>query len=305
MSLFTRRALLPFLVIPVAVPCGAITLAAGTNDGFLLPADTVAPGAALVTVLGQYGGVQAYDLVAGVNGANDRQVAHTFTGLAGVTSATLTIRVRAGQVAGVENDGIFFSFVESPTDSYAEKIAWRRTFGPVPETQPWYPEDDPGLVASSWHADAEALIILDLGALPMPDGSTLDLLPQVFAKGFLDVNVSDDTAVDYAFLQVELTSTDAPLVSAGAADLRAFPNPFRASTALHFSIPQAGPATLAIYDVTGRPVRTDWRVDWGPGENTVRWDGRDDRGRQVASGVYWVRLSTPQSAEAVRVVHLR
>jgi hypothetical protein len=305
MNPLVRIALLPLLAAAFASPSGAVSLAAGANDGFLAPPDTVVPSAALKTVLGSYGGVQNYDLVAGVNGANDRQVAHTFTGLGGLTSGTLEIRVRAGQVTGVENDGIFLSFVDSPTDSYAQRIVWRRSFGAISAIPPWYPEDDPGLVGTSWMPDDEVLILLDLRALPMPDGSTLDLIPQIATRGYLDVNVSDETGVDYAFVQGELGATGTPLAGIEPSDLRAFPNPFLTSTSLAFTVRETGPVRLGIYDVAGRPVRTDWRVDWAPGRHTLAWDGRDDGGRRVAAGVYWARLEGAGSVQTIRLVHLR
>jgi hypothetical protein len=69
------------------------------------------------------------------------------------------------------------------------------------------------------------------------------------------------------------------------------PNPFNPRTTIRYSLAQAGPAMLAIYDVSGRRVRT--LVD-GPqtaGAHEAVWDGTNDRGLRVAGGVYWSRLS--------------
>jgi len=70
----------------------------------------------------------------------------------------------------------------------------------------------------------------------------------------------------------------------------AAPNPFNPATVLRFSLPVAGHAALQVYDVQGRLVRTlvDGHRAAGPGE--VRWDGRDQAGRRVASGTYYARL---------------
>ena len=70
----------------------------------------------------------------------------------------------------------------------------------------------------------------------------------------------------------------------------AAPNPFNPMTTLHFSLPVAGHAELKLFDVQGRLVRTlvDGQLRAGPGQ--VRWDGRDQGGRRVASGTYYARL---------------
>ncbi len=68
------------------------------------------------------------------------------------------------------------------------------------------------------------------------------------------------------------------------------PNPFTPSTMVSFELREAGPVSLRIYDSSGRLVRTlaDGRVTAGP--HSVAWNGRDDRGTRVASGVYLTRL---------------
>ncbi len=70
------------------------------------------------------------------------------------------------------------------------------------------------------------------------------------------------------------------------------PSPFRAGAAIRFSLAQAGEAGLCVFDVSGRRVRT--LVD-GPleaGEHAITWDGADDSGRRLGSGIYWVQLVT-------------
>jgi hypothetical protein len=68
------------------------------------------------------------------------------------------------------------------------------------------------------------------------------------------------------------------------------PNPFNPSTQIRFSLPTAGPVQLRIYDVRGRLVRTLVDQAYEAGTWTVTWNGRDDRGRSVASGAYLYEL---------------
>jgi hypothetical protein len=70
-----------------------------------------------------------------------------------------------------------------------------------------------------------------------------------------------------------------------------FPNPFNNETILSFSLPEAVPVWLKIFDVMGREVRvlSDGRV-WEKGRHYLRWGGRDETGHAVSSGVYILSL---------------
>ena len=84
------------------------------------------------------------------------------------------------------------------------------------------------------------------------------------------------------------------------------PNPTSGSTSISFDIPDhAGPVHLVIYNVRGQVVRTvlDGPVDRGRHERA--WDGSDDHGRQVASGVYFARLMVGGKTSDQKVMVLR
>lgn len=79
-----------------------------------------------------------------------------------------------------------------------------------------------------------------------------------------------------------------------------FPNPFNPTTTISFSIPASDPGpshgkpervcTLAVYDLTGKLVRSLVQGSVHSGAYQVVWDGKDASGRQVASGIYFYRL---------------
>ena len=69
-----------------------------------------------------------------------------------------------------------------------------------------------------------------------------------------------------------------------------YPNPFNPSTKLSYRLPEGGNLDLAVYDLQGRRLRTlrsGWR-DAGRGE--VTWNGRDEAGRALPSGIYFAKL---------------
>ena len=73
--------------------------------------------------------------------------------------------------------------------------------------------------------------------------------------------------------------------------LSCFPNPFNPKTAIRFDLPAAGPAELAVYDVRGRRVRTLFQGELIAGTHEATWNGRDDSGRSLASGIYFARVT--------------
>jgi len=87
--------------------------------------------------------------------------------------------------------------------------------------------------------------------------------------------------------------------------LPAYPSPFNGVTRLDFTLPSSGRAQMRIYDVRGALVRTLLDERHGPGLHHAAWDGRDDGGERVASGVYYVRMETPGGVKQQKVVLVR
>ena len=71
----------------------------------------------------------------------------------------------------------------------------------------------------------------------------------------------------------------------------AYPNPFNPSTTLRFDSDSERRLRLTVVDPSGRQVRILADDRYPVGSHTVTWDGRDDQGRQLSSGLYLVRLT--------------
>ena len=83
------------------------------------------------------------------------------------------------------------------------------------------------------------------------------------------------------------------------------PNPFRASTAIRFSVVEAGKALLMIYDLNGRKVRTLLNGELTAGEHTVQWNGRGDDGSVSKPGFYFYSLDAPGFRQTRKMVMLQ
>ncbi len=83
------------------------------------------------------------------------------------------------------------------------------------------------------------------------------------------------------------------------------PNPFNPRTEIRFELAKAGNAVLTIYDVTGRRVKTMHDGHLDSGLHSLVWQGRDDAGRAVASGVYYLRMDTVEGVQHRKMMLLK
>ena len=81
-----------------------------------------------------------------------------------------------------------------------------------------------------------------------------------------------------------------------------YPNPFNPSTTISYQLPASGFVTLAVFDQLGREVRTLSRQNESAGVHTQVWDGKDNNGRSVASGLYLYRLQSGDRVQAKQML---
>jgi sugar lactone lactonase YvrE len=87
---------------------------------------------------------------------------------------------------------------------------------------------------------------------------------------------------------------------------RCFPNPFNPRTTIAFTMDRPGPVQLAIHDASGRLVRNLMQGEYRPaGRQEVSWDGRDEGGRPLPSGVFFYRLAADGRVATGRMTLLR
>ena len=87
--------------------------------------------------------------------------------------------------------------------------------------------------------------------------------------------------------------------------LKIEPNPFVSCTIIRLSLAVSAEVSLKIYDISGRMVRTLMEGRKDSGRYEVLWDGRNEEGRQVSSGIYFCRLSTRNFGQTQKLVLVR
>ena len=84
-----------------------------------------------------------------------------------------------------------------------------------------------------------------------------------------------------------------------------YPNPFNPASTMHYHLEHDASVQLAVYDVSGRRVRTLFAGGRPAGWHSATWDGTDANGSRVASGVYFLRLMSGGEARVRRFVVVR
>ena len=84
-----------------------------------------------------------------------------------------------------------------------------------------------------------------------------------------------------------------------------YPNPFNPTTTLSFTLPSSAHATITIYDMLGREVKTLVNQEYLAGTHSVQWNGTNNLNNAVASGIYFYRLSTPHFTQTKSMVLLK
>ena len=84
-----------------------------------------------------------------------------------------------------------------------------------------------------------------------------------------------------------------------------YPNPFNPVTRIDFDLPQSIRVDVSVFNLLGRKVISLLNGPVEAGLHSVEWDGTDDSGRRVASGVYFYRLTTPTLSETRKMVLLK
>jgi len=84
-----------------------------------------------------------------------------------------------------------------------------------------------------------------------------------------------------------------------------FPNPFNSQTVIRYSLPARSPVTLVIYDLIGKNVRTLVDEIEAEGSHEISWNGLDEKGSQVTSGIYVLRMKAGTFADSKKLTFIR
>jgi flagellar hook assembly protein FlgD len=84
-----------------------------------------------------------------------------------------------------------------------------------------------------------------------------------------------------------------------------YPNPVNLETVIKYALPEDCHVELTIYNMLGQKVKTLVNQYQEAGNKIARWNGRDDKGYEIASGLYFYKIQTPKYSETKKMILLR
>ncbi len=115
--------------------------------------------------------------------------------------------------------------------------------------------------------------------------------------------VTSDHGGSYTMLESEIGGKSTP---AGAkANLQNYPNPFNPETNIEYGIKETGFVSIKIHNILGQVVRTLVNEAQSAGFYTVVWNGRDEQGRELSSGIYYCRLTAGEQSAILKMLFLK
>lgn len=84
-----------------------------------------------------------------------------------------------------------------------------------------------------------------------------------------------------------------------------YPNPFNPETVIKYTLPEDCHVELTIYNILGQKVKTLVDEYQGPGFRMMHWDGRNDKGNELASGIYFCKITAGKYVDVKKMTLLR
>lgn len=84
-----------------------------------------------------------------------------------------------------------------------------------------------------------------------------------------------------------------------------YPNPFNPATTIKYHLAKSGYTIVKVYNTLGEEINRLVEAQQGPGEYTINWDGKDNQGQAVASGIYILELQSGHFQQFRRMVLLK
>ncbi len=204
------------------------------------------------------------------------------TGLRNSYDATL-VRFANGNMASIWSSGY--------PGQYSYKDVFIRHINSQGEAQGAGPEILCGEWLEQEHVRAAAI---GNSALVCWDDGRAGILDSEYFVNAIYATLVNSGGVDSS--DPDIPALDAPVLSQN------YPNPFNPETTISFSLPSSGAANLAVYNLKGQKVKSLVSQILTAGDHSVVWDGRDEQGLPVASGIYFSRLCFSDQTQQKKMI---
>jgi len=145
---------------------------------------------------------------------------------------------------------------------------------------------------------------IDAGDNSIAPDSDLDGNPRI-----VDGNDDDSAEVDMGAYEYQpLVGIAEEIKTFSISDfvvLQNYPNPFNPQTTIEYYLPKSSWVNLTIYNVLGRKIKVLVNDFQTKGKKSITWDGKDQKGRMVATGIYFYRLETTDYVESKKMLLIK
>lgn len=149
-------------------------------------------------------------------------------------------------------------------------------------------------------------------ALTSPDGITI-IDSVSFGTQNADISFGrlPDAGLTWAFLMPTpgmknlITSVEDELLVPQTFRVAVFPNPFNSTSTLRFTLPTVGKVKIAYYDILGRKIYSQEKEYNSTGTYEFKWNGKDDYGNEVSSGIYFCTIEAGKNFETLKLVLMK
>jgi hypothetical protein len=119
------------------------------------------------------------------------------------------------------------------------------------------------------------------------------------AEAVVPLTLRDASGKSWSYTLTLVAGVSKPLLDALIGNS---PNPFNPETAIGYSLSENRRVSLTVYNSLGQKVRTLVNGSLAAGKHTARWNGRDDRGRNVSSGIYFCTMKTGTFTKSLKML---
>jgi len=119
------------------------------------------------------------------------------------------------------------------------------------------------------------------------------------------ITIVSGQQLSYPFEMEPLDGFDQEIIPVVTALQGNFPNPFNPSTEIAFDLAETGHVSIEIFNIRGQRVTTLTNEEWKAGRHKIEWNGTDNYGRQVASGVYFYNMRTSEYNSTRRMILMK
>jgi len=150
----------------------------------------------------------------------------------------------------------------------------------------------------------DELVVIDSTSYLVPEGQSLEFhqtsaaggqtFAPYFTAGYVDIKSATDAGEEDEFIlpnEYSLAQNN--------------PNPFNPSTKIQFELPRAGHIRLTVFNVLGQTVRTLCDEKLPGGKHSVIFDGKNNNGGKIASGIYFYRLEAGDFTQSKKMILLK